>query len=141
MTYSTGISPSSVAVGDFNNDTRLDVVVANLNQKSVSVYFGYPNEGFLNQTSLITGNGSRPKSFAIGDFNNDDQTDIAVANSGTNNVGIFLRYGNDSFANQMTYPTDSSPWAVAVGDFNNDTILDIVTANHDNDNVGIFRGW
>jgi FG-GAP-like repeat len=90
---------------------------------------------------LITGHGSRPRSFANGDFNNDGHIDIVVANSGTNNIGIFLRYDNGSFANQMTYPTDSSPWSVAVGDFNNDTILDIVVANHGNDNVGIFLGW
>ncbi|CAF1488615.1 unnamed protein product, partial [Rotaria sordida] len=141
MMYSTGYSPSSVAIGDFNNDIRLDIVVGNLNGHNVMVYLGYPKEGFLNQMRLITGNGSRPRSFAFGDFNNDGQTDIAVANSGTNNTGIFLRYGNGAFANQMAYSTDSSPWGVAVGDFNNDTILDIVTVNHGNDTVGIFLGW
>ncbi|CAF1619070.1 unnamed protein product [Rotaria sp. Silwood1] len=141
MIYSTGSSPSSVAVGDFNMDTQLDIVVANLNEKSVSVYLGYPKEGFLNQMRLISSNGSRPKSFAIGDFNKDGQMDIAVANSGTNNIGIFLRYDNGSFANQITYSTDSSPWSIAIGDFNNDVILDIVVANRDSDNVGVFLGY
>ncbi|CAF1540953.1 unnamed protein product [Rotaria sp. Silwood1] len=140
MIYSTGTSPSSVAVGDFNNDTRLDIVVTNQNGDSVSVYLGYPNEGFLKQMRLITGNGSRPKSFAIGDFNNDNGMDIAVANSGNNNIDVFLRYDNGSFSNQMAYSTDSSPWSVAVGDFNNDTILDIVVANLGSDNVGVFLG-
>ncbi|CAF1344476.1 unnamed protein product [Rotaria sp. Silwood1] len=141
MIYSTGTSPSSVAVGDFNNDTRLDIVVANNNEQSVSIYLGYPNEGFFKQMRLITGNGSRPKSFTIGDFNNDNEMDIAVANSGINNVGIFLRYDNGSFRNQVAYAADSSPWSIAVGDFNNDTILDIVVANLGSDNVGIFLGW
>ncbi|CAF5087550.1 unnamed protein product, partial [Rotaria sp. Silwood1] len=90
---------------------------------------------------LITGNGSRPRSLVMGDFNNDGQIDIAVANSGTNNVGIFLRYGNGSFGNQVAYAADSSPWSIAVGDFNNDTILDIVVVNRGSDNVGIFLGW
>ncbi|CAF1456428.1 unnamed protein product [Rotaria sp. Silwood1] len=141
MTYSTGYTPSSVAVGDFNRDTRLDTVVTNLNGDSVSVYLGYPNEGFLKQMRLITGNRSRPKSFAIGDFNNDNEMDIAVANSGNNNIGVFLRYDNGSFRNQIAYSTDTSPWSVAVGDFNNDTILDIVVANLGSDTVGIFLGW
>ncbi|CAF4054813.1 unnamed protein product [Rotaria sordida] len=141
MTYSTGSSPSSIAIGDFNNDTRLDIVVVNTNGENITIYLGYPKEGFLNQMKLITGNGSRPKSFAIGDFNNDGQIDVAMANSGTNNVGIFLRYGNGSFANQITYSTDTSPWAVAVGDFNSDMILDIVVANYDNKNVGVLLGW
>ncbi|CAF5084582.1 unnamed protein product, partial [Rotaria sp. Silwood1] len=140
MIYSTGTSPSFVAVGNLNNDTRLDIVVTNLNRDSVSVYLGYPNEGCLKQMRLITGNGSSPKSFVIGDFNNDNEMDIAVANSGINNVGIFLRYDNGSFGNQVAYATDSSPWGVAVGDFNNDTILDIVVANLGSDNVGVFLG-
>ena len=33
MTYSTGYSPQSVAVGDLNNDTRLDIVVANTREQ------------------------------------------------------------------------------------------------------------
>ncbi|CAF4149738.1 unnamed protein product, partial [Rotaria magnacalcarata] len=77
---------------------------------------------------------------AIEDFNNDSKKDIAVENSGTNNVGIFLGYGNNSFGNQMTYSTNSTPWSVAIGDFNNDTILDLVVTNHGKDNVGIFFG-
>jgi len=41
MTYSTGSDPSSVAVGDFNYDTPLDIVVANENINSVSVLLGF----------------------------------------------------------------------------------------------------
>ncbi|CAF5176163.1 unnamed protein product, partial [Rotaria sp. Silwood1] len=44
MTYVTGTSPSSVAVGDFNRDNRLDIIVANGVGESASVYLGYPNE-------------------------------------------------------------------------------------------------
>ena len=123
MTYSTGSYPSSVAVGDFNNDTRLDIVVANYGSNDVSVLLGYANEVFVNQMMLTTGNGSRPRSFVIGDFNNDDRMDIGVANSGTHNIGIFLGYGNISFANQTIYSTGSysSPYSIAAGDFNNDT--------------------
>ncbi|CAF3863636.1 unnamed protein product [Rotaria sp. Silwood1] len=138
--YATGTTPSSVAVGDLNKDTYLDIVVTNSNGESASVYLGYPKEGFLNQMRLMTGNGSRPKSFAIGYFNKDGQMDIAVANSGTNNIGIFLRYDNGSFANQITYSTGSSPWSLAIGDFNDDLVLDIVVANRDSDNIGVFLG-
>ncbi|CAF4917412.1 unnamed protein product, partial [Rotaria sp. Silwood2] len=34
-TYSTGSEPRSVAVGDFNNDARLDIVVANSGNNNV----------------------------------------------------------------------------------------------------------
>ncbi|CAF4630636.1 unnamed protein product, partial [Rotaria socialis] len=55
MTFSTGLSPWSVAVGDFNNDTRLDIVVANSDDNSVSVLLGYGNGSFQNQMTFSTG--------------------------------------------------------------------------------------
>ena len=55
MTYSTGANPSSAAVGDFNNDTRLDIVVANWDSNTVSVLLGYGNGSFANQMTYSTG--------------------------------------------------------------------------------------
>ncbi len=49
MTYETGNHPFSVAVGDFNKDTRLDIVVANYGSNTVSVLLGYGNGSFANQ--------------------------------------------------------------------------------------------
>ncbi len=91
---------------------------------------------------LITGNGSQPRSFVIGDFNNDDHMDIGVANSGTDNIGIFLGYGRISFASQKVFLTgpNSFPYSITAGDFNNDTFLDIVVANYNSNNVGVFLG-
>ncbi|CAF5025798.1 unnamed protein product, partial [Rotaria sp. Silwood1] len=43
MTYSTDSSPWSIAVGDFNNDTILDIVVANLGSDNVGVFLGRGN--------------------------------------------------------------------------------------------------
>ncbi|CAF4171455.1 unnamed protein product, partial [Adineta steineri] len=139
--YSTGFLPYFVGLADFNNDKRLDMIVANYRDNRVSILFGYTNLAFIKQTTLITGNGSQPKSFAMADFNKDNQLDIAVTNSGTNNMGIFLSYGNGSFALQKTYATGSSPRSIASGDFNNDTILDIVVANSGSDSVSVLFGY
>jgi hypothetical protein len=82
---------------------------------------------------------SQPRAVAAGDFNNDHQIDIVVANSGTHTTGILLAKGDETFADQQTFPTGahSHPYSIVVADFSNDTYLDIAVANYGYGN-GIF---
>ncbi len=143
--YSTGTlsQPASIAVGDFDNDTRLDVVVANNGTGNIMILFGSGDGTFTSQTTYSTGNDSKPCSVAVGDFNNDSRLDIVVANSGTNNIGIFLSNGSGTFSSQVTYSTgfDSQPYSVAVLDFDNDTRLDIAVVNYIGNSVIVFFGF
>ncbi|CAF3729201.1 unnamed protein product [Rotaria sp. Silwood1] len=120
MTYSVGSFPSCVAIGDFNNDTRLDIVVTNSGSNNTNILLGYGNGSFENQMTFRTG--SNPYYVAVADLNNDTRLDIVVANMDNNDVSVLLGYGNGSFSNQMTYSTGYGPSSVAVADFNNDTI-------------------
>ena len=65
-----------------------------------------------------------------------------MANSGTNNIGLFLGYGNGRFKDQMIYSTGfvSNPSSVAIDDLNNDHYLDIVVANSGTSYIEIFFG-
>ena len=40
---------------------------------------------------------SYPQSVNFADFNKDGLSDIIIANTGTNNIGVFLRQQDDSF--------------------------------------------
>ncbi|CAF2216805.1 unnamed protein product [Rotaria magnacalcarata] len=144
-TYSTGYDshPYSVTVSDFNNDNHLDIIVANYGTNYVGVIIGHDNEAFTVLTIYPTGFGSNPTSVTVGDFDHNGWPDIVVTNAGTNNVGIFLGYGNGTFANQKTYSTGngSHPQQAVVGDFNNDGHLDIAVVNSDNSNVGVRFGY
>ncbi|CAF2088417.1 unnamed protein product [Rotaria magnacalcarata] len=73
--------PRSVAVGDFNSDTWLDMVVANHIVNTIAIYFEQKRAFFSNPIQYPTGNGSTPYMVAIGDFNMDNLLDIAVAKS------------------------------------------------------------
>jgi hypothetical protein len=132
-------------VGDFNHDHQLDIVVANLDTNNIGVFLGNGNGNgtFKSQMIYETGNSSSPVSVAIGDFNRDNISDIVVANSGTNNIGLFLGYGNGTFATQIPYsmPAASSPVWVVVDDMNNDHTPDIIVANSNADNIGILFGY
>ena len=142
--YSTGIGsgPFSLAIGDFNNDTRLDIVVANYLLNNIGVYLGYGYEPFAGVTEYTTGDGSQPHSVAVGDFNSDNWLDIVVANYGTDTVGILIGYGHGVFNDMITYPTGvgSAPYSVAVADFNNDNQSDIVVTDSETGDVAILLG-
>ncbi|CAF0766162.1 unnamed protein product [Adineta steineri] len=129
-TYSTGSQsgPSSLAIGDLNNDTQLDLVVANYDSDNIGIFFAYDYPGFYNSLDYPTGSNSQPLIIMAGDLNNDTYLDLVVVNQKGGNIGVFLAYNNGSFASQITYSTglNSNPYQGAIGDVNNDEILDVI---------------
>jgi hypothetical protein len=47
--------------------------------------------------TYAAGPGSAPHCISVGDFNNDNISDIAVANTGTNNIVVLFGFGDGSF--------------------------------------------
>ena len=86
--FAVGASPRSVALGDFNRDGHLDLVVANAGSNSVSVLLGKGDGTF--QAAQDFGVGSEPWSIAVGDFNGDGKPDLAVANSASDSVAVLM---------------------------------------------------
>jgi hypothetical protein len=78
--YAAGSSPAGVTLGDFNNDTRLDLAVVNYHDNTVSVLLAKPDGTFGPAQNASTG--AYPVSLAVGDFNGDGMLDIATANEG-----------------------------------------------------------
>ena len=111
-----GTAPVYVAVGDMNNDGRLDLVTANSAGNSVSVLLGNGNGTFQKAITMGVGAGTRPMGLALGDFNSDGKLDIATADYGSNNVTILLGNGNGTFKSptQVALATGQSvqPWAI-----------------------------
>ena len=155
--YSMGVgsAPRMVAVGHFNDDTVIDIVVANFGTNNIIVLFGKGDGSFSDQTPIQT-SPTRPLYVVVVDFNNDtcldvvvddfnqDQyLDIAVVNSDTNNIGIFLGFGDGTFSSMIASSTGdfSSPVSLSVGHFDNDTNLDIAVANFGINNVCILFGY
>ncbi|HST52114.1 MAG TPA: FG-GAP-like repeat-containing protein [Pyrinomonadaceae bacterium] len=136
--FAVGAQPFSVAVGDFNNDGKQDLVAANSGTTTVSVLMGDGAGGFGAATNFNVG--SSPASVAVSDFNGDGKPDIAAANLGSNNVSILLGDGAGGFSAATNFNVGSGPQSLAVGDFNGDGKPDIATANFNTNDVSILLG-
>src|SRR5207245_1710110 len=85
-----GSHPSSVAVGDFNRDGRPDLATANVRSDTVTILLGDGAGGFSQSFGSPFAVASFPNSVAVGDFDNDGRSDLATANTGSDDVTILL---------------------------------------------------
>src|SRR5579863_4089611 len=116
----TGVQPDAIAVGDFNHDGKLDIVVANSNDSSVQVFLGDGTGRFKLRTTVALD--GPPVAIAVGDFNGDGKIDVAAV---TNDLFILLGNGNGTFRVGGMFPVDLHPNSIAVADFNHDGRLDV----------------
>ena len=97
-TLDVGISVFDAAAGDFNNDGRPDIVAVG-SSNFVKVALGNGDGTFGTPVSTLLPTGSTILSLvAIGDFNQDGNQDIAVANSARKTMWLYPFPGNGSLA-------------------------------------------
>jgi hypothetical protein len=128
VTYSRGAA-YSLAVADFNQDGKPDIVVANVDSSSVSVYLGNGDGSFQPAVDSPTTFGSY--SLAVGDFNSDGKPDVTIIDPPY--VSVLLGRGDGTFGAPSDNRSFVGPQRFAVGDFNNDHRLDVVV-------TGVFGG-
>jgi hypothetical protein len=145
--FATGGLPFSVAVGDLNGDGKLDLVVANYNDNTVSVLLnttapGAATPSFAAKQDFAPGSG--PQSVAMGDLNGDGKLDLAVANNGgANTVSVLLNttaQGSPTanFTAKQDFATGTTARSVTMGDLNGDGKLDLVIANQSDNTVSVL---
>ena len=141
--------PGGIAVADLNNDSWPDLIVSNGYGNDISIFINQQNAAapFLTSTPLHYATQSAavpqgvPLGLALGRFNNDGYLDIAVANSFTNEVAVFL---NDTGLGQgpkfhlaQQVAVGTAPQALVAGHFTSGANIDLAVANYgDGSNPG-----
>src|SRR5205823_4824825 len=115
---------------------------ANSFSNNVSVLLGGAGGSFVPASGSPFLAGSSAFSVAVGDFNADSHTDLAIADYGSNDVSILLGNGGGQFAPAPGGPiaVGINPISIATGDFNGDSDPDLAVANSNSNDVSILIG-
>jgi hypothetical protein len=144
-----GLGASSVAIGKLNGDNNPDLAVANSFSSDVSVLLGTGaaqippgGPGGINEFGAASNFpvGSRPASIVIGDLNGDTNSDLAVANEGSDNVSVLVGTGTGSFGAATNFAAGQNPQSLAIGKLNDDNKPDLAVANFRSNSVSLLPG-
>jgi hypothetical protein len=131
-------SPTTAAIGDFNEDGRMDVATANFIPGSASVLLRNANGTFGVDSRISVG--QTPTGIALQDLNGDGYPDIETANRGSASVSVLLNSGRGAFGSKRDYAVEAGPAALATGDLDGDSRIDLVVPNYDVNSVTVLHG-
>lgn len=141
---SSGNSPQEVYLADLNNDGKLDIVVNNSGDNTVSIFLnkstGTGNFIFDVKADFTTG--TQPTRMAVGDIDGDGKLDIVTTSRTENKMSILKNTGFDgtvNFDTHVEYGTDLEPLGVVIGDLDRDGKSDIALITYSGNNVSVFR--
>jgi hypothetical protein len=124
-------------------DQKGDVVLAN--QSADQVLAQIRNVGTTAFTaegiSHASDNLKSPGGIALRDLNGDGLSDLVVADSGSNDVKVYLGTGPNQFSTTpLSFNVGDNPRGVTIADLNGDGIPDLAVANYGSNDVSILLG-
>jgi len=143
VVFSTGWRPYFVVIRDLDGDGKPDLVIANHDNNTVSIFRNTCSLGsisFAAQFDLATV--AYPWGLAVGDIDGDGKPDLVVCKSGSQTVSVFRNTsspGSITFAANVDFTTGTAPVGVAIGDIDGDEKPDLVVTNQSSNTVSLFR--
>ncbi|MCS6817006.1 MAG: FG-GAP-like repeat-containing protein [Blastocatellia bacterium] len=132
---SAGVALEGLAIGDFDQDKRTDIVVTDAASGSIFVLRGRENRMFTSPMSFHAG--TLPGPLTIANLNNDGYPDLAVVERGSNRITVLLGNASGAFDRSVSYDVDSPPVAVVAGRFRQGALDDLVVAKQGGATVAI----
>jgi hypothetical protein len=139
-----GPHAAMVAAADVNHDSRPDLIVANLEDGAVTILLNDGGGRFHPAAGSPVNCGPQPNYFAVADFNHDGHPDLAVVNTQTSFISIFLGDGQGRFRSAPNSPVRTEsyphPHGVVAGDFTGHGAIDLLTDSWGRNQIEMLTG-
>ncbi len=140
----TGRGTGSVEVADFNKDGFPDIVVANSEDSTLTIWLNDGKGNFTKATGSPFFANCFPNDIAITDFNKDGNLDLCIANTELSLLTVFAGNGKGQFQQVKNSPfmVHSRPHThgIAAADFNGDGYIDLATDDWAENKIIILFG-
>jgi hypothetical protein len=140
VSYPAGYKTYALFASDVDGDGLVDLVAANEQGDSVSVFLGQGDGTFGHVGDFTTG--AYPTGVAIADLNGDGIPDILTANYHGDSVSVLFGVGDGTFQAARHYPTAAGAQTqnLALGDLDGDGYPDVIATNLATSSVSLFKG-
>jgi hypothetical protein len=143
ISFNVGIDPREIAVADLNDDSRLDAVVANSGDGTLTILLGTGDERLLNSPLSVYAN-QNPSDVDALDIDLDGDVDLVVANHETSGITVLLNDGLARFEQAPYSPVETGAQphlhGLATADFNGDGWPDVAVDSADTGQVRMIHG-
>ena len=143
ISFDVGNYPHKIATADLDDDGRLDVVVANSGDGTLTILLGTGDKRLLGSPVPVRA-GQEPSDLDALDFDLDGDVDLVVANHETSFITVLLNNGLAQFEEAAYSPvqTGARPHlhGLATADFNGDGWPDVAVDSADTGRVQLLHG-
>jgi FG-GAP-like repeat len=139
-----GARAAILTAADVNEDGRPDLIVSNPEAGAVTILLNDGGGRFHSAVGSPFNSGPSPNDFAVSDFNHDGHRDLAVVNTQTPFISIFLGNGRGGFRAAPGSPIRTAsyphPHGVAAADFTGRGAIDLITDSWGHDQIEMLPG-
>ena len=128
---------NSIALGDFDNDGKVDLALADASPPGVTICHG--NGDFSFGPPIYYPLPYEPTLIISGDFNGDGKIDLITADYYDQSLTFLEGHGDGTFGPPKRLALDFKPASIAAGNFDEDCLLDLAVGRGDSCDLSVLR--